>query len=455
MTSLWETTVATRVERAPLDADTEVDVAIVGAGYSGLWTAYYLLDHDPSLRVAIVEREHVGFGASGRNGGWCIGEMAANHTKLAAAGSSEQAIGQMRAMFDTVGEVGRVVDRHGIECDYHRGGTVRVARNDAQVAGQRAEVSHLHGLGFDESDVRLLAPQEASAMFAASEVRGGVFQAHSAVLHPLKLVRGLADSVALQGVSIYEETAATSIAPGVIDTHHGRVHAQTVVLATEAYTRDLPGHRRNLVPLYSLMIATEPLPDDTWAQIGLADRQTFADDRHLVIYGQRTADDRLAFGGRGAPYRFGSRTDAKVEHSSRTHDRIEQTLRELVPQIGDARVTHRWGGVLAVPRDWFPSVTFDRVTRIGTLGGYVGEGVAASNLAGRTLADLIVGADTERSRYPWVDRRSRKWEPEPFRWLAINASLRAMQIADRLEDRTGRPSRLAAVMNRLVKGRTP
>ena len=233
-------------------------------------------------------------------------------------------------------------------------------------------------------------------------------------------------------------------------TERGTVTADVVVRATEAYTRDLPGERRSLVPLYSLMIATEPLPAAVWDEIGLRDHETFSDDRRMVIYGQRTADDRIAFGGRGARYRFGSRIDPAVEQRSGDHDRVEATLRELLPMIGDAAVTHRWGGVLGVPRDWRASVGFDRAAGVAWAGGYVGEGVAASNLAGRTLADLILGRPSELTALAWVDRRSRRWEPEPLRWLGINGSIAAMSHADRVEARTGRPSRLGSVVERLL-----
>jgi glycine/D-amino acid oxidase-like deaminating enzyme len=199
------------------------------------------------------------------------------------------------------------------------------------------------------------------------------------------------------------------------------------------------------------MVATEPLSDDIWSEIGLSDRQTFADDRHLVVYGQRTADGRIAFGGRGAPYGFGSKIDPAIERRSRVHDRIVSTLVELLPALQGVAVTHHWGGVLGVPRDWFPSVGFDPANGMAWAGGYVGEGVAAANLAGRTLADLITGTDSPRVDLPWVGHRSRRWEPEPLRWLAINGALRVMGLADRLEKRSGRNSLLARGMWKLMR----
>jgi glycine/D-amino acid oxidase-like deaminating enzyme len=449
--SLWQDTLGRPVPaRRPLAAS-GADVAIVGGGYTGLWTAYYLAEADPSLDIVVIDRETVGFGASGRNGGWCVGELAAGLDRLAAASDPGRALRLVRAMFDTVDEVGRVCAAEGIDCGFTKGGTVRLARNQAQLARQRDEVAHHHAAGLTEDDLRMLDRTEAHGRLAASEVAGGLFFAHTAALHPARLVHGLADAVERRGVTIAERTAAIRIGPGFVDTDQGTLQAGVVVRATEGYTAGLEGERRTLAPLYSLMLATEPLPAATWDELGLRHRETFADDRHLVIYGQRTDDDRIAFGGRGAPYGYGSRIDPAIETRSRRHQLIEETLRELLPAVAGARITHRWGGVLGVPRDWFPSVAHDPATGLAHAGGYVGEGVAAANLAGRTLADLITGTDSERTDLPWVGHRSRRWEPEPLRWLGINGALQVMGSADRAEGRTGRPSRRAGLLWRVLR----
>ncbi len=230
----------------------------------------------------------------------------------------------------------------------------------------------------------------------------------------------------------------------------GTVRAEFVVRATEAWTATLPGLERALVPVYSLMVATEPLGADFWAQAGLESRATFADHRHMIIYGQRTADDRIAFGGRGAPYHFGSTISSAFDSEPAVHALLRQTLAELFPEVADARFTHAWGGPLGIPRDWHSSVGLDRATGLAWAGGYVGDGVSTTNLAGRTLADLITGADTPLTRLPWVGHVSPRWEPEPLRWLGVNAGLWTMKLADRSETRRGRPSRLAGAMGRLL-----
>jgi len=451
--SLWHDNYPSSLDpRPPLAGGTQVDVAVVGGGYTGLWTAYYLLQLDPSLRVLVIEREIVGFGASGRNGGWCVGELAAGPDRHERVADNDAARRFLVELFDSVDEVGRVSDREGFDCHYAKGGTVRLARNTAHLTRQREEVEHYQRrFGLSDDDLRLLDADEARSHLDATGVMGGLFYAHTAALHPLRLVRGLADSVERLGGTIAEQTTATAIEPGRVLTDRGTVRADVVVRALEGYTATLGNHGRTLSPLYSLMVATEPLPDDLWAGIGLAERATFADDRHLVIYGQRTADGRIAFGGRGAPYLFGSRIDQATEQRSRIHDRIVETLVGLLPALEGVEITHRWGGVLGVPRDWFPSVGFDRSTGSAWGGGYVGEGVAASNLAGRTLADLITGTESPRIDLPWVGHRSRKWAPEPLRWISINGALKVMEWADGSESRSGRDSTMARWMRKLMR----
>ena len=290
--SLWLDSLAVAPSRTELDGDLDVDVAIVGAGYTGLWTAYYLARLDPALRIAVLERAHVGFGASGRNGGWAVGELAAGLGRFERLGSRETALRLTRALFDGVDEIGRVVAAHGIDCGYHKGGTIRLARNRAQRERQVAEVAHHHQLGFRDDDLRLLSAAEAEATCNATRVQGGLFFSHCAALDPARLVAGLAAACEAAGVTILERSAVDRIEPGRAVGAGGVVSAPVVVQATEGYTRDLAGQRRTLVPLYSRMIATEPLTADQWAQIGLHDRPTFADDRYMVIYGQRTADAR-------------------------------------------------------------------------------------------------------------------------------------------------------------------
>jgi glycine/D-amino acid oxidase-like deaminating enzyme len=423
--SLWlETCGDDLTPRAPLPGDRDADVAIIGAGYTGLWTAHHLLRHDPSLRVVVLEREIAGWGASGRNGGWC--------SALFPGRDSSGAIRQ--ALRQTVDDLGTWCADHDV--DFVKGGTLTLARGAAQACRLQGADGWL-----DEAAAR--------KRIRASNVDGAVFDPDCAALHPAKLVRRLARDVVEKGAAVFERTAALDIRPGAVTTRHGTVRADVVIQAIEGYSCELPRQRRSLAPVRSLVIATEPLAAAVWDDIGWQGHETLADDRHLIIYAQRTIDDRIVMGGRGAPYRVGSRTDGELGYAE-THTALERTLHELFPSTSGAVISHRWGGVLGVPRDWMPSVRFDRATGVGQAGGYVGDGVACAALAGETLADLILDRDTARTHLPWVGHRSRLWEPEPLRWLGIATMTVAMAAADRAEQRTGRPSKAAGVLSRWI-----
>jgi glycine/D-amino acid oxidase-like deaminating enzyme len=429
-----------------------VDVAVVGAGFTGLWTAYYLARTDPSLRIAVLEAETVGFGASGRNGGWCSALFPASLDKLARLGDHDAALALDTAMREAVDEVARVADDEGIDAQLAKGGTIALVRNRAQLARARDEVDHARRWGLGEERLQLLDAAGARERLAGTRTLAGLYTPDCAAIHPLRLARGLAAAATARGVRVHERTRVTRISPGRVDTAVGTVRAGTVVRATEGYTAGLVGERRTLAPVYSLVIATEPLSAETWAQIGLARRETFTDLRHLIIYGQRTADDRLVFGGRGAPYHFGSRVSPGFEHERSVFAALRATLVDLLPVLHDVRVTHAWGGALGIPRDWCASVGLDRATGLGWAGGYVGDGVTTTNLAGRTLRDLILERDTALTTLPWVGHRSRHWEPEPLRWLGINTGLRAMAFADAEERLTRRPSVVARAVQPLIGG---
>ena len=449
--SFWHDTVPGSLEpQDPLDGDCDADVAIAGAGFTGLWTAYYLKKARPELRVVVCEREIAGFGASGRNGGWCSALFPASLSKLDRMGGRDAAIAMYRAMQQTVDEVGAAVAAEGIDCHWAKGGTVQLARSAVQLERARAEIAEAREFGFGPEDLDLLDRDAATAIAAADGVLGGVYTPHCAAIHPSRLARGLAEAVRRHGVALHESTPVTRIEPGALVTAAGTVRARHVIRATEGYTPQLPGEHRTVIPVYSLMIATEPLPDAVWEHIGLAARPTFGDLRHMIIYGQRTADGRFAFGGRGAPYHLGSSIRPAYDRVPAVHAALRRTLAELFPVLADFKVTHTWGGPLGIPRDWCASVGLDPATGLGWAGGYVGDGVATTNLAGRTLADLVLGQDTPLTRLPWVGHRSPRWETEPLRWLGANAGLQLMSFADRQEARTGRPSRAADLFGRFL-----
>ena len=449
--SLWWDTLPDDVRTplgSPLRGAADADVAIVGAGYTGLWTAYYLIRADPSLRIAIVEAEQAGFGASGRNGGWASALFPASIAALAKRSSRDAAIRMTRAMQATVDEIGAVAAAEGWDIGWAKGGTVVAARSPLQRDRARAEIDEWRSWGFGEDDYAYLDADDAARRIGATDVLAATYTPHCAAIHPARLARSLAREVVAAGVRLYEQTPAISIEPGVVRTAHGDVRAPIVVRATEGYTRTLAGEVRTLAPVYSLMLATEPLPDAVWQDIGLGQRETFSDGRRLIIYGQRTADGRLAFGGRGAPYHFGSRISPEQDRDPAVHAALWRVLTDLFPAVAGASVTHTWGGPLGIARDWWASCGLDRRTGLAWSGGYVGDGVGTANLGGRTLADLILDRRTDLIDLPWVGHSSPRWEPEPLRWAATNLGLRVMTRADTVEERTGRPSRAAEVFAR-------
>jgi glycine/D-amino acid oxidase-like deaminating enzyme len=428
--------------RPALPGDLAADVAIVGGGLTGLWTAYYLAIADPNLRIVVLEKEIAGFGASGRNGGWCSALFPATTAALARRHGRDAALGMRRAMIETVHEVRRATESLGIECDYRRGGTVSIARGSAQLAAAKAEFREAKTWGVDE--IELWGADRVPR--GAAGALGATFDPACARVHPGKLVRGLARAVEGLGVRILEGTEVESWRPRAVTTNRGVVTAETIVIAVEGYAAAIPETHRRVLPLYSLMIATEPLSEDTWREIGISHGETFTDFRHLLIYGQRTADNRFAFGGRGARYHWGSSIRPDYDRIPAVFAHLERTLGELFPASRTASVTHRWGGPLGVPRDWHASASFDPATGIALAGGYVGDGLSTTNLAGRTLTDLILRRDTELTALPWVNHRSRRWEPEPLRFLGANAGLAGMGFADVEERLTGRPSVTARLL---------
>jgi glycine/D-amino acid oxidase-like deaminating enzyme len=447
--------------RAPLPGSRTADVCVVGAGFTGLWAAFYLKREWPDLRVVVLEREFAGFGASGRNGGWVLGEPAGSRERYAARHGKPAAIALTRAMFAAVDEVVDAAAAEGIDADIVKSGVLHVATNAAQLARLRAMVADDADWGWGPGDVMLLDPAESGARLEVAGARGMAWSPHCARVHPGKLARGLADAVGRLGVEIFEGTPVTAIRPrspggaAAASTPYGTVAAEYVIRATEGFTAGLAGHRRDWLPMNSSLIVTEPLPPRAWERIGWAGAEPLGDMAHYYMYAQRTADGRIAIGGRGRPYRYGSRLDAAGRTPAATVAELWRTLVRMFPDAASSRVAHAWSGVLGVPRDWCATVIVDHATGFGHAGGYTGHGVATANLAGRTLRDLLLRGDTELTALPWVGWRVRRWEPEPLRWLGVHLIYRLYRLADARE--AGGPARTSKVARvaDLISGRLP
>jgi glycine/D-amino acid oxidase-like deaminating enzyme len=431
--------------RSPLPGDREVDVAIVGGGFTGLWTAYYLMRADPSCRVAVIERETAGFGASGRNGGWCVPLIHGLHEFLE---SDPQRSAALRAALKaSVDEVGAVCTAEGIEADFLKGGGLALATNAQQAERLRENLKCEREIGWTEDDIHWLEPDEVTARIRISAPCGGIFNANTAAVNPAKLARGVADAAERRGASIYEQTTALAVEPGRVRTSRGTLRAPRIVMALDAHATRLPGCKRNVIPIYEHMIATEPLSDQLWEEIGLAERGLFGDASHLFTYAQRTADNRIAIGGRDIGYRYGSAIDARFEKSPHVEQLLIDALREMLPQLGDFAVTHRWGGVLGIPRDFIAAISVDEDAGIAGVSSYTGEGVCPSNLAGRTLCDIALGRKTPLTQLPWVGHQSPQWKPEPARWIGVRTTRALLASTDHADER----GRRSPVRNRLLR----
>ncbi len=438
MNSYWhESVTSTEVEHESLNSDIDVDIAIVGAGYSGLWTAYYIKKLQPDARVVVIESNNVGFGASGRNGGWCSGFLPMTLSEIEKQHNRLAAIEMCRQSFATIDEIEKTLKSENIDCDFHRGGTIHGATNAVQHTRVIEEVEELHSYGFSDNDSRMLTNEESRAKINIAGILAASYTPHCATIHPLKLVSGLAKVVERMGIKIYENSRVIEINPRLIKLKNSIVRAEVVIRATEGFTSQIKHHRRTLAPLYSYMVATEPLTKSQRDEIGWENRETYHDARNMIIYVQITHDGRIAFGGRGAPYHFGSRIEPAFDNHDEIHQRIISSMHEVFPVTKNLEVTHRWGGPLGVPRNWKPSVNFDRRSGLASLGGYVGDGVAATNLAARTLAHLIADDKHPLTNLAWVNQQSRKWEIEPLRYFGINGLLRLSNNMDKHECETG------------------
>jgi glycine/D-amino acid oxidase-like deaminating enzyme len=452
--SYWYSSIGLPAPRAPLPGAHEADVCIVGAGFTGLWTAYYLKREQPDLRIVILEKEFAGFGASGRNGGWLSSELAVSRDAYAATHGRQSVIDLVGAMRSAVDEVIAVARAEGIEADIVKDGLLHVARNRAQVERLHQNLEDERSWGASPGDFVFLDPEELDQRVVVEGARAATFSPHCARVQPAKLVQGLAAVVERMGVRIFEQTTVRQITPGAAHSDRGIVRAPIVLRCLEGFTASIKGERRNWLPMNSSMIVTAPLPKDVKTQIGWSGAELLGDFAHGYMYAQRTADDRIALGGRGIPYRYGSRTDKRGATQEATVTALTNLLHEMFPAVRDVPISQAWCGVLGVPRDWSATVDLDPATGLGTAGGYVGSGLTTTNLAGRTLSDLVLRRETDLTRLPWVGHRVRPWEPEPLRWLGVHAMYTLYRAADRRETTRdlARTSSIARVAN-LITGR--
>jgi glycine/D-amino acid oxidase-like deaminating enzyme len=435
--SLWQKGQSIKC-RPALSGSKDFDIAIIGAGFSGLWSAYHLKQLQPELKIAIFEKEYVGFGASGRNGGWASAEYPTSSKRLIKEHGIESYKALRDAITKSIDEIGQIAKQNNWQIDYAKGGSLVFARNKAQLSRISIELDNEH---------TFLNKSQTQELINIPSALGAVYTPHCAALNPFELARSLGSYLEGIGVEIYEKSAVTKILDKKLEVNGYEITCPISIRATEAFTpRSWMGNRQ--IPIYSLMVATEPLPSDVITQIRNNQRATFQEACHLITYAQITGDNRLAIGGRGVRYKLFSRLSERSEIDNRMHSALERRAKSWFPQISQAKFEYRWGGAVALTRRWQAYLNFDRASGRAEIGGYVGDGVTLSYLVAKTLATQISNLKTPA--LPFIDQKIGRWEPEPIRYLAVNAGFKATVMADFEEKITNRPSLLAAIIDPLI-----
>lgn len=433
----------------PLAGDVTVNVAIIGGGFTGLWTAHFLLQAQPALKVAVVERAVVGYGASGRNGGFAMTRLSRSLHDLVNQFGVEAARSAHDAAARSIDDIGRFCAAHGVACDYEKTGFIGVAADDSQIPRVEADRRAAEALGLE--DVRFIPGDELRRQIQSPLYRCGLEEKTGALINPAKLVRGMARVVRQQSGIVYEQTGVDRIEPTAtqinIHTPHGIIHADKVVLATNAYSVQFPELQRLLIPLYSYIVLTEPLSEGQWASIGWQGRQGLEDKRTYIHYFRPTADGRILMGGEDAPYYYGSAVDAAHDRNTRVFDLLKHDLQTIYPQLKGVRFTHEWGGPIAVTSRFVPTFGTLEGGRVHYGFGYSGHGVAPTHLGGQILRDLVLDQQSELTNLCFVRAKPLPFPGEPLRYLGVNLARRSLLR----QDRKGKKKRDPFVVRMLLR----
>lgn len=422
--------------RSPLVGSAETDVAIVGGGFTGLWTAYHLLEAQPSLRVTVIEREEVAFGASGRNGGFAMTLLDMSLAHLRRNHGDGKARAAHNAVADSVDEIGAAIERHGIDCEWVKGGLLVVAANEGQLARVDADLAAAGALGLD--GFRRLSAAEVRAEVDSPTYLGALEESHCGVVNPARLCAGLAQTVEQMGATIHETTDVTSITDAGgrlrLTTPNGRLDADQVVFATNAWASGTPWFKSAVIPLYTYVVLTEPISDEQWASVGWARRQGIEDKRNYVHYYRRTADGRVLWGGGDGVVHAGRRIRPAYDRHDRIMGDLVRTFHETFPQLAGVRMTHHWGGPVGITVSFLPlfGTLLDGRLHYGL--GYNGHGVAPSHTGGKILRDKVLGKPSELTELCFVDADEPHFPPEPLLWITAELTRQTLLRQDRQLD---------------------
>ncbi len=417
-----------------LSGEVKVDVAIVGGGFTGLSTALHLKKAEPSLNVAILESQVVGFGASGRNGGFNMTLFGVTMGKTILRFGRTKTREAHHYMERAVDLLRDMVEEYAIDCDYEHPGFLRVATSEAYKKRIMHEVELAHSLGLTgiewiDQDAVQEQVKSPSYLGAWSEPRCGI-------VNPAKLAWGEKDVVENLGVKVYENSPVNHIerrgSQVVLKAEGGTVLADKVVLATNAWSHLVPGIRSKQVPLWTYIVLTEPLSDKQMASIGWQNRQGLEDARNLIHYYRLTADNRILMGGRDFDLAYGKSMDHDLNHE--VFEGLEEDLRKTFPQLKNVGFTHRWGGPVSITADMAPAMGYVGDKRMVYSLGCIGHGVSLTHLNGVTAADLVLEKKTDLTDVFFVNRRTIPWPPQPMSTIAAKAVLAGLKIQDRFTD---------------------
>lgn len=438
--SFWLATCPPYEPNLPLQGDVTTDVAIIGGGFTGMSTAYYLRQAAPSHQVIVLESEVVGFGASGRNGSFAMTVIGLGIDILAMLKGKRAALNGHRYMERAVDTIGELVEEHNLDCDYTRPGFLRMATTEGYVKKIKKQIELCDELGIQ--GIEWLERDEAQAQVHSDLYLGAWWEPRMALVNPVKLVREMKRVAEKFGAQIYEHTPVISIERGAnfkLVTPSGNVTAKKIVFATNAYSHLIPQIRRKQIPAWTYMVATEPLTDKQFDVIGWENRQGVEDARNLIHYYRISSDNRLLMGGGPVGLSFAGNMNRDASVSAWRH--LEEHIAYVFPALKGINITHRWGGPFSVTVDLTPALGYVGDQRAVYSVGCIGHGVSMTHLNGQTIRDLILEKQTELTEVFFVNRRVIPWPPEPLR-LGISLALRSYLQAEDWAYERNLPKRL-------------
>lgn len=434
----------------PLEGDRRTDVAIIGGGFAGLWTAYHLKTEQPSLEVAVLEQEVAGYGASGRNGGFAMALLGRSLHDLKEQFGPAEALEAHKSVAAAVDGIGRFGKENAVDFDYEKNGVITVSTMAWQDATIENDVKAAQEMGIQ--DVRFLDGEAVRDMVHSPTYRCGHEERACAILNPAKLAGGLARVVRKKGVALYEGTPVREVrsTEGAVEvqTEGGLLRAQKVVLATNAYSVHFPHIARWVIPLYTYIVLTEPLTPDQWDSIGWKGRQGIEDRLGGFHYYRPTVDGRIAWGGEAFPYHYRSGIGPQFDQDESVFARLRESFAYTFPTLSDVKFTHSWGGPVGITIRFVPTFGTLEGGRVHYGVGHCGHGVAPTYVGGEILRDLVLDRETERTNLCFVKRQAVAFPREPLRYLATASTLRYMERQDRSE-KAVKPPFLMRMVQRL------